>query len=159
MFVIFKGLSIKQIIQFFGRWETDFKLLNQQFQYGFTQMSGFSLIWIKNSHELKIFELWWIMGKQKVLAWKCFDWMKLIHCYRLVNKGWLADINLFDSMIFTCLTIICKNENTMGGHGYIIIASEAEKIELLWSWKHINCYDQCDRITSKYSLHCLFLDF
>ena len=28
-----------------------------------------------------------------------FDWIKSIHGYRLVNIGWLADINLFDSMI------------------------------------------------------------
>ena len=27
-----------------------------------------------------------------------FDWMNLIHGYRLVNIGWLADINLLDSM-------------------------------------------------------------
>ena len=27
------------------------------------------------------------------------DWIKPIHRYRLVNIGWLADINLFDSMI------------------------------------------------------------
>ena len=29
-----------------------------------------------------------------------FDWIKSIHGYRLVNIGWLADINLFDSMIW-----------------------------------------------------------
>ena len=28
-----------------------------------------------------------------------FDWIKSIHVYRLVNIGWLAEINLFDSMI------------------------------------------------------------
>ena len=28
-----------------------------------------------------------------------FDWIKLIHGYPLVNIGWFADINLFDSMI------------------------------------------------------------
>ena len=28
-----------------------------------------------------------------------FDWIKSIHGYRLVNIGWLADINLFNSMI------------------------------------------------------------
>ena len=30
---------------------------------------------------------------------QCFNWIKLIHEYQLVNIGWLADINLFDSMI------------------------------------------------------------
>ena len=28
-----------------------------------------------------------------------FDWMKLIHGYRLVSTGWLADASEFDSMI------------------------------------------------------------
>ena len=28
-----------------------------------------------------------------------FDWIKSIHGYRLDNIGWLADTNLFDSMI------------------------------------------------------------
>ena len=28
-----------------------------------------------------------------------FDWIKSIHGYRLVNIGWLADINLLNSMI------------------------------------------------------------
>ena len=27
------------------------------------------------------------------------DWIKSIHGYRLVNIGWLVDINLFDLMI------------------------------------------------------------
>ena len=30
---------------------------------------------------------------------QCFNWIKSIHVCRLVNIGWLADINLFDSMI------------------------------------------------------------
>ena len=29
-----------------------------------------------------------------------FDWIKLIPGYQLVNIGWLADINLFTSMIW-----------------------------------------------------------
>ena len=28
-----------------------------------------------------------------------FDWIKLVHRYQLFNIGWLADINLFNSMI------------------------------------------------------------
>ena len=28
-----------------------------------------------------------------------FDWIKSIHGYLLVNIGWLADTNFFDSMI------------------------------------------------------------
>ena len=43
-----------------------------------------------------------------------FDWIKSIHWYRLVNIGWLADIDLSDSMLddLTCLTVILDNENT-----------------------------------------------
>ena len=52
------------------------------------------------SHELKILnydELW---ENKKILDEnQRFDWIKSIHGYRLVNIGWLADINLFDSMI------------------------------------------------------------
>ena len=42
-----------------------------------------------------------------------FDWIKSIHWYRLVNIGWLADIDLSDSMLddLTCLTVILDNEN------------------------------------------------
>ena len=40
------------------------------------------------------------MGKQKIPDEnQRFDWMKLIHGYRLVNMGWLADINMFNLMI------------------------------------------------------------
>ena len=39
---------------------------------------------------------------------QCFNWMKPIHWYQLVDIGWFVDINL---------TITCKNENTMGGTG------------------------------------------
>ena len=38
------------------------------------------------------------MGKQKNEN-QHFDWIKLIHGYRLVNIGWFADINLFNLMI------------------------------------------------------------
>ena len=38
-----------------------------------------------------------------------FHWIKSIHWYRLVNIGWLADINLLD--------YISKNENTVTRHG------------------------------------------
>ena len=43
-----------------------------------------------------------------------FDWIKSIHWCRLVNIGWLADIDLSDSMLddLTCLTVILDNENT-----------------------------------------------
>ena len=47
---------------------------------------------------------------------QCFDWIKSIHWYRLVNNGWLADISLWLDD-FTCLTMIRKNENTVGGLG------------------------------------------
>ena len=40
------------------------------------------------------------MGKQKIPdESQRFDWIKLIHRYRLFNIGMLADINLFESMI------------------------------------------------------------
>ena len=56
-------------------------------------MSGFSLIWIAKlfSHVFKILNYG---GYQR------FDWIKLIHWYRFVNTGWLADIDLFDWMIW-----------------------------------------------------------
>ena len=47
---------------------------------------------------------------------QCFDWIKSIYWYRLVNNGWLADISLWLDD-FTCLTMIRKNENTVGGLG------------------------------------------
>ena len=57
------------------------KLLNHHhFQYAFTKMSGFWLIWITNPYYLKIFELWWIMAKQKFFDEnQCFDSKKSIH--------------------------------------------------------------------------------
>ena len=65
-------------------------------------MSGF-FTYLNNelfSHELKILnydELWenekFLNENQRI------DWIKSIHGYRLVNIGWLADINLFNSMI------------------------------------------------------------
>ena len=79
-----------------------FKLLNYhwQFQYDLTQMLGFSFTWIANSHELKIFALWWIIGKQKIPGWKSMPRLDKIDSWcRLVNNGWLADIDLFESMI------------------------------------------------------------
>ena len=37
--------------------------------------------------------------KKKTDKSQRFDWMKLIHGYRLVSTGWLADASEFDSMI------------------------------------------------------------
>ena len=41
-------------------------------------------------------------GKTKKLLDEnlCFGWIKLIHWYQLVNIGWLADIELFNSMVW-----------------------------------------------------------
>ena len=65
-------------------------------------MSGSSLIWITNSHELKIFELWWLWENKKFSDEnQCFDWIKSIHWYRLVHHGWLGHIDLFDSTSYT----------------------------------------------------------
>ena len=52
------------------------------------------------SHELEILNddgLW--ESKKIPHENKRFDWLKSIHGHRLFNIGWLADINLFDSMI------------------------------------------------------------
>ena len=56
-------------------------------------MSGFS-------HVLKILNfdgLW--ENKELSDENQRFDYMKSIHLYRSVNISWLADIDLFDSMI------------------------------------------------------------
>ena len=69
-----------------------FKLLNYhwQFQYDLTQMLGFSFTWIANSHELKIFALWWIIGKQKFPDEnQCLDWIKSI-----LGVDWLIMVDL-----------------------------------------------------------------
>ena len=54
------------------------------------------LTWVEN------IELWWIPRKQKKFSDENlrFDWIKLIHLYWLINIGWLADINLFNLMIY-----------------------------------------------------------
>ena len=46
-----------------------------------------------------------------------FDWIKSIHWYRLVNNGWLTDIDFFILADLSCLFIIIKNENSVRGHG------------------------------------------
>ena len=53
------------------------------------------------SHELKILNCDGLWENKKIPDEnQRFDWIKLIgHGYRLVNIGWLADINLVDSMI------------------------------------------------------------
>ena len=53
------------------------------------------------SHELKILNYDGLWGNKKIPDEnQRFDWIKSIHGYRLANIGWLADINLFDSMIW-----------------------------------------------------------
>ena len=85
------------------------------------QMSSFSITWITSSAHMSW--KYWIMmdyGKTKQFLDENqrLVWIKLIQWYRLVNIGWLADIDFFGSMIWlTCLTIIRKNENTVGGSG------------------------------------------
>ena len=52
------------------------------------------------SHELKILNYDGLWEKKKTPDEnQRFDWRKSIHGYQLVNIGWLADINLFNSMI------------------------------------------------------------
>ena len=52
------------------------------------------------SHELKTLNYYGLWESKKISDEnQRFDWIKSIHGYRLVNIGWLADINLFDSMI------------------------------------------------------------
>ena len=47
-------------------------------------------------------ELWWIMEKQKKFSDEnqSFDWIKLIHWYRLVNNGWYRLDWLHDFFFF-----------------------------------------------------------
>ena len=82
-------------------------------------MSDFSIIWITNSSHMSCdIELWWIMGKPKILRWKSTLWLDKIDLlisigsYRLTcwyQPVWLDDL--------TCLAIICKKENTKGEAG------------------------------------------
>ena len=68
-----------------------------------TQMSGFSLIWITKlfSHVLKILNYDGLWESINLLDEnRRFGWIKSIYWYRLVNIGWVADIDLFDSMIW-----------------------------------------------------------
>ena len=52
------------------------------------------------SHELKILNYDGLWENKKIPHEnQRVDWIKWIHGYRLVNIGWLSDINLFDSMI------------------------------------------------------------
>ena len=79
-----------------------------------TQMSGFSLTWITSTQSWKYLNYDGLWEDRKFPDEnQCFDWIKSIHWYQLVNNGWLADV----AGDFTCLTIICKNENTMRRHG------------------------------------------
>ena len=51
------------------------------------------------SHVLKIFNYDGIWENKKLSDEnQRFDWIKLIHSYRLVNIGCLADMDLFDSV-------------------------------------------------------------
>ena len=69
--------------------------------------------WKKIQTEKKCWKYWIMMdyGKQKLSDEnQRFDWIKSIHWYRLVDIGWIADINLLDSFNH-------KNKNTVGGYG------------------------------------------
>ena len=51
-------------------------------------------------HELKTLNYDGLWENKKALDEnERFDWIKSIPGYRLVNMGWLPDINLFNSMI------------------------------------------------------------
>ena len=68
-----------------------------------TQISGFSLIWIRKlfSRVLKILNYDGLWENKKLSDEnQRFDWIKSIPWYQLVNIGWLADIDLFDLMIW-----------------------------------------------------------
>ena len=76
-------------------------LLSRRLIRATTQMSGFSLIWITLLNVLRILNydgLW--ENKKFPDENQRFDWIKSIHGYRLVSIGWLADIDLFYSMIW-----------------------------------------------------------
>ena len=71
----------------FGCHDTDVKLLTYLNNKLFT-------------HELKTLDYDGLWENKKIPGGnQRFDWIKLIHGYRLINIGWLADINLFNSMI------------------------------------------------------------
>ena len=63
----------------------------------------FSIIWITNSSHMS-WKYWTMMDywKTKKISneYQCFDWIKLINWCQFINIGWLADIDLFDSMIW-----------------------------------------------------------
>ena len=64
---------------------------------------SFSVIWITHSSHM-VWKYWTTMdyGKVKKFSneYQRFDWIKLINWCQFVNIGWLADIDLFDSMIW-----------------------------------------------------------
>ena len=64
---------------------------------------SFSIIWIRNSSHRSWKYLTMIhYGKTKKFSneYQRFDWIKLINWCQFANIGWLADIDLFDSMIW-----------------------------------------------------------
>ena len=76
---------------------------HQHFQDAKIQIPCFSLIWITNFYHM-IWKYWIVMDYEKTKSFSdetlSFDLIKSIHWYWLVNIGWLADINLFNSMIW-----------------------------------------------------------
>ena len=64
---------------------------------------------------------------------QCFDWIKLIHWYRLVNNGWLADINLFLTQQFYLLNHN-PYERKHCGKAWLI---RARTLQILWDSVHI----------------------
>ena len=66
-------------------------------------MSGFPFIKITKlfSHVLEILNFDGLRENKKLSDEnERFDWIKLIHWYRLIIIGWLAYANLFESMIW-----------------------------------------------------------
>ena len=79
---------LKLLLTALGRYDTNVRL--------FTYLNN-----KRFSHELKISNYDGLWKNKKIPnEIQRFNWIKFIHGYRLVNIGWLADIDLLNSMIW-----------------------------------------------------------
>ena len=113
-FVFLQNLLARRLItELISSCVNCFKLLNQNFLWvlklPLTALGCYNtnvrlFTYLNNklfSHELKILNYDGIWENKKLPDEnQRFDWIKSVHGYRLVNIGWLADINFFDSMIW-----------------------------------------------------------
>ena len=64
---------------------------------------------------------------------QCYDWIKSIHWYQLVNNGWLADINLFLTRRFYLFNHN-PSERKYCGKAWLI---RVHTLQILWDSVHI----------------------